>query len=69
MSASFSAPRLRPGSSRPATWWRRACSTRPTATCASSVRASWVMDLRQWIAAAGAGLRDSLLRHGGILFH
>ncbi|MDF5938977.1 TauD/TfdA family dioxygenase [Pseudomonas aeruginosa] len=26
------------------------------------------MDLRQWIAAAGAGLRDSLLRHGGILF-
>ena len=40
MSASFSAPRLRPGSSRPATWWRKACSTRPTTTCASSARAS-----------------------------
>ncbi|MHA5666049.1 TauD/TfdA family dioxygenase, partial [Pseudomonas aeruginosa] len=68
MSASFSAPRLRPRQLSagdlveeslldPANGYLRIVRARQPG-----------MDLRQWIAAAGAGLRDSLLRHGGILF-
>ncbi len=49
MSASFSAPRLRPRQLSAGDLWRKACSTRPTTTCASSARAS-----RAWTCGNGS---------------
>ncbi|HBO3046451.1 TPA: TauD/TfdA family dioxygenase [Pseudomonas aeruginosa] len=68
MSASFSAPRLRPRQLSAGDLVEESLLD-PANDYLRIVRARQPgMDLRQWIAAAGAGLRDSLLRHGGILF-
>ncbi|MDQ4220902.1 hypothetical protein RBU12_25620, partial [Pseudomonas aeruginosa] len=64
MSASFSAPRLRPRQLSAGDLVEESLLD-PANDYLRIVRARQPgMDLRQWIAAAGAGLRDSLLRHG-----